>query len=694
MVAAASTPQQDARDLLHWVWRVVENTQLSASDRLALIGVQRELLRRPYLARDAMRPVFLPNIAKHAGLSESTIGRSVKRLEAAGALVTEDQHKIDATTGMPRISKKLAVTPQFEHPESLIPPAPRNHGGKRPRCKECGSEDVFIQRVCRSCGTIEALGDESSTAENPHQATTFQVDDWVDDADDDGNAKGADHAAPTLHVDAAYITNDVGSGSPIAPTPPAEPTFQVDDTNDAALDADRQPPPLTIPPPGDRTLDGTRQLVTQLRAAGYAPIPLVDKIPVAKGWPTRSFVPADWTLDDTGRPLGIGLRCGLQPDGAYLHAIDLDNHDVRQDAAAALAQGIDQLPASLLSRITFSRSTGGHGRYVLLRSTLEVAAGDVAERNGYKAGELLAGCGRQVVLPPSAHWLSPAGLPTFVLDAGETRQVLEAFGAAVVSPAPVRSTPLVGSCPEPRDPTPRSADAPRTRPPALDDPQWRARAGSAADHYWFAFLPTELAGDFNARHTVDDLLPFGRDGMALATWRGDTKPSVHRLEDGGGWIDFGAAGKDGKCDGGDALDLACRLEQVSRADKLAVLGRTLLNDLTCALEDAARSNGMPPAWVARYLTPAGWTHYDTLCLAETPRTTRLVDRKYPHGASMVQPSAVAAVPTGAAGYVTPIHAWNAAVRATDYAQACAIMDAYSSIDWTAERQYLAAREVP
>jgi hypothetical protein len=57
---------------------------------------------------------------------------------------------------------------------------------------------------------------------------------------------------------------------------------------------------------------------------GMAPIPLRatgdTKAPRDRGWLTAGYTPQDWHAGE-----GIGLRCGLQPDGTYLYVADFDH---------------------------------------------------------------------------------------------------------------------------------------------------------------------------------------------------------------------------------------------------------------------------------------------------------------------------------------------------------------------------------
>jgi hypothetical protein len=78
------------------------------------------------------------------------------------------------------------------------------------------------------------------------------------------------------------------------------------------------------------------------------------------------------------------------------------------------------------------------------------------------------------------------------------------------------------------------------------DARWQQKYGRSL---WFQFTPAQLAGWYNERHQVEDILPPEENGMGLASWRGEHTASVGLRED--GWVDFGASARraDGKAEG-------------------------------------------------------------------------------------------------------------------------------------------------
>ncbi len=129
---------------------------------------------------------------------------------------------------------------------------------------------------------------------------------------------------------------------------------------------------------------------------------------------------------------------------------------------------------------------------------------------------------------------------------------------------------------------------------------------------WFQFTPAQLAAWYNEHHQIEDILPREKNGMGLASWRGEHTASVGLRED--GWVDFGASARraDGKQDGGDALELYIRVSQQPRAEVFRQLGRQLREEAAEALESAAQRGEQPPQWVQAFMSPAGWERYHQL----------------------------------------------------------------------------------
>jgi hypothetical protein len=163
----------------------------------------------------------------------------------------------------------------------------------------------------------------------------------------------------------------------------------------------------------------------------------------------------------------------------------------------------------------------------------------------------------------------------------------------------------------------KEGEAPTTVPqaPKRSRPVIRNGGATPASHrfLWFRYSAAQLASWFNDRHSLDEVHPRERGGMAFSPSVSERTPSTsyHDTRDGERWTDFsaGARQSNGRPDGGDALELYVRLQGESRSRVLSTLGREMVAEARAALEDAARRGTEPPAWVAEITTAAGWQHY-------------------------------------------------------------------------------------
>jgi hypothetical protein len=166
------------------------------------------------------------------------------------------------------------------------------------------------------------------------------------------------------------------------------------------------------------------------------------------------------------------------------------------------------------------------------------------------------------------------------------------------------------------------ADLPNTVNPALHNLRSLGQVGNpwhnAYNRFlWFQFTPAQLAAIYNERHSLPAMLQLEQNGMAFSPSIAERTPSTAITKDGQAWVDFSDRTRqpDGKHDGGDALELAARRNGETRTAKAGTM-REIARDLVCeakaALEDAARANELPPAWIAAIMTEAGWQQYQRL----------------------------------------------------------------------------------
>jgi len=158
------------------------------------------------------------------------------------------------------------------------------------------------------------------------------------------------------------------------------------------------------------------------------------------------------------------------------------------------------------------------------------------------------------------------------------------------------------------------------------DARWHQQYGR---YLWFQFTPAQLAAWYNERHKVQDILSTEKNGMGLASWRGEHTASVGLCED--GWVDFGASAQrnDGKQDGGDALELTVRVTEAAKPEVMREIARQLVSEAREAMERAAHCGEQPPPWVQAFMSPAGWDHYHQLC-AEAGHSDQAITEPAPH----------------------------------------------------------------
>ena len=244
---------------------------------------------------------------------------------------------------------------------------------------------------------------------------------------------------------------------------------------------------------------------------------------------------------------------------------------------------------------------GATGHKVRLPGGLYVRPGVRAWCKLYDAqGRLLSADGQEAarVLP---DWHTSAELVPNDADAEHEHETSE--HAASGNALPGYRTPPMPATPD------------QDEPPSQDhstrgaDRRWHEKYGR---YCWFQFTPDQLAAWYNARTRVQDVLPPGKNGMGLASWRGERTASIGLRE--GGWVDFGASARraDGKQDGGDALELVVRLAEQPKPEVIRTVAQQLVREAREAMERAAWHGEEPPEWVIAMMTEAGWERYRAL----------------------------------------------------------------------------------
>ena len=168
------------------------------------------------------------------------------------------------------------------------------------------------------------------------------------------------------------------------------------------------------------------------------------------------------------------------------------------------------------------------------------ARGTLLSEDGAVAARVLLDCQTPAQIVPAFPDAEPVGEKTDALAALPNKGV----GQEAEEPAP----------------WPDARHDPACKPPGAPgvDRHWHEKYGC---FFWFQFTPAMLSAWYNERTQVQEVLSPEKNGMGLASWRGEHIASVGLRA--GGWVDFGASARrnNGKQDGGDALELTVRVTQ-------------------------------------------------------------------------------------------------------------------------------------
>jgi hypothetical protein len=514
---------------------------------------------------DGWTRIYRDDLARLTGQGEDTITSHLQQIAKTGAIDYESR-RIIAANGKITSGSYVRRYPQLYTPAELKLPAPRNHGGTRPRCKTCGGDTELTGRIYR-CehgheyiepvkrtgrqDDVPIVNNQRAGGEYTGRQDDVRLHAWLVELAGDGTrhiemqADGPDkyhwrRGAVTPALVQQHLRGDVVMGS----------TLRRADGRTSMLEWDEDNAP------GYAMLEAA---AAKLHASGaYV---LVEPSPARRGGRLRVFFA---TLVDPANARATALH----------HAPEL-------------AGIVEYWP----------NATKGNGQATRLPFA------------HYRRGDVDAWC---IMIFPDGQQL--AGL-----DAARRVFTDERTPAAWVSVEPTPDTPVAPDVKmTPRSDAPRplvispvlaAPDAPRVEPAAFNDATWLAKYGAERATRWVAFVEAFTVAWFKARHSLADVLDFDADGLAFATWRGDTnRPNVRRVGD-DGWVDDGATAT---VRAGDVLE-AYRLKHGrERATVLQDTAKDILATARRELEDAARAGRPLPAWLHELVTPAGWRHYDAL----------------------------------------------------------------------------------
>jgi hypothetical protein len=540
-----------------------------------------------------------------------------------------------------RLETYLCPTELLPHPHQYQVAVPRNHGGKRITCPHCGS-DKLQRRVsiyCTSCG--ELIGETKLSNVNPDTSQEHKA-----------HCQLERQAAPTDEKKSDAFDINLTEEEPITlqsqldslPKPATPPQQEEPITLQSQLDSlpkpavlpeqeepitpqsqlDSLPKPATPPQQEEDTPTGSPALLQQAVELLVAVAGDFHEHIVMNSDPD---VPKKYTT--IHRPLHRGdvmahLK-GARTVGASLASRDGTTRALCFDADHEEGWLLLREAALILEAAQFKPllevSPAGRGGHLWLIFSSPVRA-DAAYRSvcclapqlrtikeywpgaTHQKVRLLAG---RYVTPNFSAWCSLSTASGQLL----ARTGEEAVSVLLSSLTPSDLLPPVQEGP------PVPPDRKQDGPPARKQERQGAHGVDEyhqqkyqASTMWIHFTPAQLARWYNAQTSVYDLLPAEKNGMGLASWRGERTASVAFRGD-EAWVDFGAGARraDGKQDGGDALELAVRLTEQQKREFLRTVGKELNRAASQEILRAAREGVAPASWVAELMTQEGWRVY-------------------------------------------------------------------------------------
>jgi DNA-directed RNA polymerase subunit RPC12/RpoP/DNA-binding transcriptional ArsR family regulator len=625
-VLALKRAQERVRTLesyLRWEDQLFANPHLSATHKLTLRATRRAAERGQTRDDEGRTRVHLGSIAEQIGVSPDTVSRSLKVLASSGAVSRATRAEVDTKTGEMKTHLYAALEERvLQHPKEIAPPAPRNHGGARYTCQQCGSQEVKIKRqvflVCKHCQheilIEETEQDQKAEASvEPQDAASPEAAapaDTTSSDEDPANAVPNSNLRPLIKpVSPPLSRSSSAPAGPEHPEPQDAGRWHAEDIQAAAALL------VALAGPSDDHIamneDGPHKYRTIHR-------PLEQR-------DARSHLLGGWARGASCRyPDGTtrGL-CWDADDGAGWHRLE--------EAAQVLAKvGYFPLLEPSPARNPDGSQRGGH-LWIIFDGLVEV---ERARQHIYHLVPVLADLAEYWPGPGTAkHWnrvrlpggrYARPGVQEWcrlisVADGEVAHTQRSAIAQLLLAHQPPATVvpDLEGDAfhgeegvpPEPASPSPPI----QTLASGGIDAAWQAKYGEEGTHFWFAFTSAYVATWWNARHELDDLLPSEANGYGLATWRGEREGSVAKRA--GRWADFGQSARrqDGSPDTGDALELQVRLSQTPKPEILREAAKALVAEARATLEGAARDGQPLPEWLEAILTDAGRAHYARLC---------------------------------------------------------------------------------
>jgi hypothetical protein len=638
---------------IQWEDHLFANPHLSATQKLTLRSTQQAVFRGQTHDEQGRTRINLNTIAEQIGASSDTVSRSIKHFESLNVLECERKREIQEngecwTRVYARLNKEMINTP-----EKIIPAQPRNHGGRRYACPQCGNTNIIIRRrvtlVC-SCRHESLISETESRQESDATTEPQDADEQVGIVanGDSDHATSPQVASATSEASSATwaLANEPASNlrhdlKPVTPLISRIPHNSTSDTEHPAasepenkLRADQTLHEaaallLSLAGPANEHIEMSRTANKKYYTVSR-PLSECDLLDHLRGGKARGALchyrdgrtrglgwdedtAAGWdTLQDAARTLvTVGYLPILEPSpagrGGHLWIMFdtlIDANTARRhiySIAPSLATIQEYWPGPQDAKHWNKMRLPG-GKYIrpginTWCQLISVSDGETSH-DGLSAAQILLAHQTPVSVVPSCDWVET--------PANETSLPFE---VQRVSHSHEQETTLIADS----KPTCKMLPVDRSTVRSVDS-HWQATYGQSDEGHrlWFAFTPQYLASWYNAYHDISDLLPPERNGYGLASWRGEQTASVAIRDD--RWTDFGASARrpDGTQDGGDALELQARLTQTSKSEILRQTAKELVAQARAELDSAAQAGQPIPSWIEEIITDAGRAHYEQI----------------------------------------------------------------------------------
>jgi transcription initiation factor TFIIIB Brf1 subunit/transcription initiation factor TFIIB len=606
----------ELRQEMRWIDQLlaVPATVMSPSHKVTLRAVVKEIQSHTPDARGLVE-IKSWELCQTVGQSKDTFLANLTYCTEQLGILRKQVERPGRAQGDFSANYFIGVTDRLAHPHTYTVSTPRQHGGLREVCPHCHSERLKkkVTVTCQDCGAVlrESSSDVNTDATgnlttDTNQDTQRQVDDGYPQPEQEPATPpcaGSDETGipQAENDDQAQDQYDQGQG---------EPCNQADIMTAAARllveIAGPEPVHIEMSPRGPKKYYDVHRAITKQDIRAHL-----------KGWKTKGAylrhpgsmtralcydadTPKDWQkLQTAARFLTYGDFCPL-----------LEPSPVQDDEHT----GGGHLWIIFTDLV---KATWAHQRALQYAPTLR----EIKESWPGTGPNKVRLPGGKYVKPGFAQWcnLSDAHGKTIATDGQGAARVLLVYQtpAEIVPEYPEPEDVGQCSCPEPSPNTDHQVNACSAQngtkicyemQPGVDQ-HWQHKYNH---HLWFYFTPAQLAAWYNERHKGEDMLPLEKNGMGLASWRGERTASVGLRED--GWVDFGASARrsDGKQDGGDALELTVRVGDEPKPEVMRRIARQLVSEARAALENAAHCGEQPPQWVQVFMSPAGWEQYHQL----------------------------------------------------------------------------------